>query len=292
MSQPKEVPDYLALGHISKDLTAGGSVAPGGTALYAALTAQRLGLQAALLTACAPQDRALLDPLREAGVWIKVEPSLTTTAFRNVYDKEENRVQTVASQARELELTEVPEAWRAAPIVHLGPIAHELPAEAVHSFTPALLGVTPQGWLRRWGERGRVQQVARPVPAALLNLPHNAVLVLSIEDLGYDAGLLYEYGRLAPLTVVTRGAGTALFYQHGEHRAVPACRAQAVDPTGAGDVFAAALFVRYLETADPIEAVRFAHAAAAYAVEAPGIAGIAGREAVERRLRRAGGSER
>ena len=56
----------------------------------------------------------------------------------------------------------------------------------------------------------------------------------------------------------------------------------------AGDVWAAAYLLRYSEVSDPFEAARFACAAAALCVEAPGVSGVAGRAAIEARL--AGGS--
>ncbi|HMA37487.1 MAG TPA: PfkB family carbohydrate kinase, partial [Chloroflexia bacterium] len=64
----------------------------------------------------------------------------------------------------------------------------------------------------------------------------------------------------------------------------PACRARPVDFTGAGDVFAAAFFVGYDESGDAWRAAAFAHAAAAFAIEAPGSQGIAGRAAVTARM--------
>ena len=47
-----------------------------------------------------------------------------------------------------------------------------------------------------------------------------------------------------------------------------------VDPTGAGDVFAAAYLVGYRETGEPLEAARFASCAASICVEAGGLAGV------------------
>jgi len=56
-----------------------------------------------------------------------------------------------------------------------------------------------------------------------------------------------------------------------------------VDPTGAGDIFAAAFFIRYRESADVIEAARFANACAALSVRKAGLAGVPTRSAVEAR---------
>src|SRR5919199_4218208 len=43
-------PDYLAIGHVAIDIYHGGALHLGGSALYAALTAARFGLRAAILT--------------------------------------------------------------------------------------------------------------------------------------------------------------------------------------------------------------------------------------------------
>ncbi|HET6789000.1 MAG TPA: carbohydrate kinase family protein, partial [Aquabacterium sp.] len=47
-----------------------------------------------------------------------------------------------------------------------------------------------------------------------------------------------------------------------------------VDATGAGDIYAAAFFVRLYTTRDPWEAARFATQFAAYSVSRPGLEGI------------------
>ncbi|HEY0068696.1 MAG TPA: PfkB family carbohydrate kinase [Chloroflexia bacterium] len=281
-------PDYLVVGHVAKDVLPGGrGVVAGGTATYSALAAQKLGLQVAVVTACAREDGGLLAPLREAGVWVHAVPSPATTTFSNIYDREGRRLQILGAQARLLDLADVPEQWRAARIVHLGPIAQELPAGMSGQLSPGrLLGVTPQGWMRSWDEQGHVTRSATPVPAALMRLPEAAVLVLSIEDVDYSPNSLSAYVKLTQLVVVTRGVEAAYIYRQGTLTEVAATPAQVMDLTGAGDVFAAAFFVRYAETGNPAEAARFAHAAAACAIEGQGTSAIADRQTVERRLKR------
>lgn len=280
-------PDYLVIGHVAKDvLPHGRGVAAGGTVTYSALAAQKLGVQAAVVTSCAPQDEGLLASLREAGVWVRTLPSPNTTTFSNTYDEAGRRVQVIGGQAGQLSVEDVPEEWRTAPIVHLGPIAQEIPSDLAGQLSPGrLMGVTPQGWMRSWDEQGRVTHSAAPVPPALLQLPESAVLVLSIEDLGYSPKLLSFYANLAQITVVTQGVEPAYVYDRGTLTEAPAAPARVEDLTGAGDVFATAFFIRYAETQDPTEAARFAHAAAACAIEGQGTSAIPDRETVERRLR-------
>ncbi|MGA7731874.1 MAG: PfkB family carbohydrate kinase [Chloroflexia bacterium] len=295
-------PDYLVIGHVSKDLLPGGMGArAGGTASYSSITAQRLGLQAAIVTALAPEDEGLLDEAREAGVWVCAIPSGGTTTFENVYDSQGRRTQRIGSPAGTIEWSDVPTEWRGASIVHLGPVAQELPPDMPARFAYSLLGITPQGWMRSWDAEGRVGQAAWPIPKALVGLPANACLVLSMEDLGWDGEALAQYSELARIVVITQSAGEALVFVPATEvmdyvpkesldarwRAkmggkaeigIPACEALPVDPTGAGDVFATAFLIRYYETHDPIMAGRFAHAAAACAIEGEGTEGIPGRE--------------
>jgi sugar/nucleoside kinase (ribokinase family) len=58
-----------------------------------------------------------------------------------------------------------------------------------------------------------------------------------------------------------------------------------VDPTGAGDVFAAAFLVRYQETGNPLEAAAFAACAASCAVEGVGATSLGDRAEVMRRMK-------
>jgi sugar/nucleoside kinase (ribokinase family) len=272
-------PDYLAIGHVSKDVLADGRGVAGGTVTYSALTAQRLGLQAAVVTSCAPEDEHLLDVLIDDGVWVHVKRSSATTTFQNSYDEGGKRAQVLMAQAAPLSYDDVPELWRTARIVHLGPVAQELPSDLPAMFPGCLMGVTPQGWMRSWKREGRVKHSAWPVPEVLRNLPPGALLILSIEDLGHDEGLIEHYAGLASVMVMTQGSGDALVYVEGQQYArVPAHQARSVDPTGAGDVFATALLVRYSETGDLLAATRFAHAAAAHAIGGVGISAIPVRE--------------
>jgi sugar/nucleoside kinase (ribokinase family) len=279
-------PDYLVIGHVSKDLLPDGGARAGGTATYSAITAQRLGLQAAMLTSLAMEDEWLLQEARDAGVWVQAVASDQTTTFRNDYDAQGRRAQVLSGRSGILEWSDVPVGWRGAAIVHLGPVAQEMSAGMASRFPYGLLGITPQGWMRAWDDEGRVSHSAWPIPEALAALPPNALLMLSIEDLGYHQELVENYATLAPLVIITQASGEALLYggKGRKKTAVPAFEAAGVDPTGAGDVFATALLVRYRETGNLEEAARFAHATAACAIEGWGTEAIPTRNKVLERI--------
>lgn len=275
---PPPAIDYLIVGHICADLVPGGTVL-GGTATYAALAAARLGRRVGIVTSTGPELE--LSSLVEAGVALVAHPAARSTTYENRY-QDGHRRQTLRARANDLAWTDVPAAWRAAPIVHLAPIARELPLDASAlraAFPRSLIGVTPQGWLRQWDGDGRV----RPAPWTPDKLPLSAV-ILSEEDVAGDEATLAAYAAALPLLVVTRGRrGTRWHTPAGWHTA-PAYRTSEVDPTGAGDVFAAAFLVRLAETGAPREAAHFANAAASYAIEALGLSGVPDRAAIEARV--------
>ena len=85
--------------------------------------------------------------------------------------------------------------------------------------------------------------------------------------------------------VFTRGYRGADVHCRGERRQIDAFPANAVDVTGAGDVFAAAFLIRLGESDDVWDATRFAACAASFVVEAEGIEAMPTRDQIEARLR-------
>jgi len=229
-------PDFLAIGHVTKDLLSGGGYVVGGTATYAALTAHGLGLSVAVLTS-APPDLDLSHLMR--GIDLHVVPSPVATTFENIY-----------------------EGQRRYQFVH---------------------GVTPQGWMRQWNSNGRV--MSKPWLDAERILSSVDVLVFSEEDVGGDQTLIQRYTEMARIAVVTRGRSGARVFWEGSARDFSAFRAREVDPTGAGDVFAAAFLVRLKETGVLYQAATFANCTASFAIEGSGTASIPSRQQVEERLR-------
>jgi len=119
------------------------------------------------------------------------------------------------------------------------------------------------------------------------------VTVVGTDDLpSGDAedveGLKDVFPRPGQHLVLTAGArGGRLFVvdsSTGEMVHAPAVPVEALDPTGAGDVFAATLFARLHETGDPLAAAHFAAYVAALSVEGAGISRIPQRAELEQGL--------
>jgi len=271
-------PDYLLLGHVTRDVLPDGTTAPGGTSLYSALTAHRLGQRVAVVSAPAelPADWP-------TAIAVAFHPSPSPPTFENRYSAQ-GRQQILHAASEAMTLADIPLEWRAAPVVHLGPVLGETPASLVSLFPGALLGVTPQGWMRTWHPALPSIINYRPwLPDPVL-LKRIDVLVLSIEDVKGDLALVAEYARHCALVALTQGARGATLFQHGEPHAISAFPAIERDPTGAGDVFAAALLVRLHETGDPIAAAHFAACVAAGSIEGAGGSAIPTRSEAELRM--------
>jgi len=258
--------DYLVIGHVTKDLHPEGFTL-GGTASFSSLTAQSLGLKVGIVTSCA--NNFPITELDHCG--IHIVSSKKTTTFENIY-RSNNRTQILHYQATKLGFEHIPAIWRDAPIVHLGPVDQEVDTGIIEHFPNSFIGLTPQGWFRKWDQQGRVSLGRMPYAHQIFE--KSSAIVLSIEDVQGDESYIEELVRYAKVLVVTEGASGARLYWNGDMRYFHAPDQHEIDPTGAGDIFAAAFFYRFHATGDAWEASRFATILSANSVTRKGLAGI------------------
>ena len=273
-------PRLLAIGHVTWDrLPAGQRL--GGSVSYAAACARRLGWRAAILTACA----ADFEPARDLpGVEVFLRAASHTTRFENTYDEDGARAQWLLGRSDDVTLDALPDEWRDPEVLLLAPVIGEARGDLLRAFEAATVGAIAQGWLREVKPDGRV--APRTWVDAGRELAGVHALFLSEHDLP-DAELwAREQLSHVPLIALTRGwHGLTLLTRDTRHD-VPALPCEEADPTGAGDVFAAAFLVRYHETGDSLEAAEFAACAASCVVEGPGFSTLGDRREIERRLLR------
>ena len=258
--------DYLIIGHITEDLHDGGYT-NGGTASYSALTARAFGLQVGVVTAGA-SDLAYLT----AGGIQTAQKAAPTTTFRNI-ETPTGRKQYLLKAAPVLTAEDVPEDWRAAKVVHLGPVAQETDPALIHCFPrETFIGITPQGCMRAWDDEGLVRYQKWNPDAEFLERLDAAVI--SLEDVRGDEETIAELASYLEVLAVTEGAGGARVYWRGDERRFTAPRVEVVDPTGPGDIFAAAFFIRLQATRDPWQSARLAVKLASLSVTRRGLDGI------------------
>ena len=248
--------DYVTVGHVTIDVLADGTRRPGGTALYSALQAARLGLRTLILTRGVPAEiEGLLEPYRDE-LDLRVLPAEHTTTLQTVGEGLA-RHQRLLAWAGPIEgPIEVDTA-----ILHLAPVARETPrefrdaglpradaahlphADAAHPphadvahppthpphahdgppLQAEFVGLTPQGLVREWDAAGEIALV----PLRPEQLPERC-----------DAWVLSEREReccAEPAARATAG-GTVVAVTAGDapHRAAAAGRPTAACP-GATD---------------------------------------------------------
>lgn len=270
------IPRILIAGHIVKDLTPDGWQAGGG-ALYAAAQAGRMGCPVTVVTACSVDIRPA-ELLSEVDWQVLSERG--EISFQNRYESH-GRTQKVTSTALPLADADLASAAQSAQVALLTPVFHDVsPASARFLSREGLfVGLAAQGWLRREQDGTVLPGRFETVPAWLAG----DVVFVSEEDVETPEAVA-EWSAAGRIVVLTRGSAGVTVWQNGVRRDFAVLQAQEVDPTGAGDVFAAAFLVKHYETMEIDVAARFAMAAAALSVEAVGVNGIADRRAIEAKL--------
>jgi hypothetical protein len=268
--------DYTTVGHVTRDvLDTDEAPRPGGTAFYSALQAARLDLRTLILTKGDPHEiELLLGPYRDE-LDLTVLPAEHTTTLLTSCEGPE-RHQRLRAWAGPIEAPEVDTA-----ILHLAPVARETPrAWRGHA---GFVGLTPQGLVREWDAAGTIALGG----LRRERLPERCeAWVLSERERDSCAASLERAVAEGAVVAVTAGAlPTALHLPDGRRLHVPVPPvARVCEDLGAGDVFAAALFVALREGQPPVAATAFAHAAAAVRIAGAGPGAIGDRRAIEARL--------
>jgi len=265
--------DYLVIGHLTCDIIPGG-LQLGGAASYVSRTAKAMGLRVGVVTSWG--NEIALSEME--GVQIIAAPTEHSTTFENIYTPK-GRIQHIYHQASRLDFSLVPEAWRRTPIIHLAPMAQEMDATLPDGFHPALLGLTPQGWMRTWGDDRLVHHCDwKDAEAAL---PKAGAVCMSIEDIGFNEEWIERFMLSTPILAITEGREGLRLYWNRDMRRFRAPEVKVVDATGAGDVFAASFFIRLYQTRDPWEAARFAVRMSTISVTRAGLSSVPTPEEVQ-----------
>ena len=271
---------FLAIGHTARDEFPDGRWRLGGSALYGAATAAKLGAHVTLVTRAGPTEREALDTLcQELGIALRALPSDVTTTFAFTYDGAGHRTLRLRAKAAAITRAEVGRAVGRPKAVLLASIAGELDDSLFAPWSGAKRVLAAQGLLRSFGADGSV--TATPWTEYARLLPKVDAVVVSEEDHAEDSAWL-------PFTtvVVTQAERGSELHARGRTDHVPAFAvAEVIDQTGAGDAFAASLALGLAEGLPMIEAATFASAAASFAVEGLGMSRLADRSRVRERMR-------
>jgi sugar/nucleoside kinase (ribokinase family) len=270
--------DFVAVGHVTIDHVAGRRRL-GGAAAFASLTASRLGLRSALVTSVGP-GFPYWNALR--GIEVHLEEAARTTEFSNLYEGEDRKQRVLAEAAplTEASLGSIKSRVSEDAAVLYCPVVHEVRVPLAPLSPKGLAGVAPQGFFREWSGNGLVE--ACDWKNALEALARADFVSMSERDHTAPEELAEAFPGRA--FAITKGAEGARVYSQGDVYDLPAFPAFEVDPTGAGDVYAAAFLLALRERRPVVRAARFAACAAAFSVEATGVTAIPSRAALDARL--------
>ena len=241
------------IGHLARDLVAGGPPRIGGGPYYAARAWRAMGARATLFTRCGPDERSAFSRrLIAVGLPVVMLPGTSTTSF-SFYYVDSTRVMTVehagdswtADEAR----TVTPGAW-----VHVAPLLRsDFPAETLAALARGRrLSLDGQGLVRA-AELGPLRLDAHFDHAMLR---HVQILKLAEEE----AEVIGAVDKLdVPEVLVTYGERGSRVYYEGRWEKVGAWPV-ATDPTGSGDAFSAAYLAGRSRGLTPVSAARRATA--------------------------------
>lgn len=258
------------VGHITHDLYPDGIYA-GGCSFYGGMVHKALGAEVELRAGvglnfqCDAEIEVLNPILRRTG---------ETTTFKNEYPQNAPRVQWVEALAEPLP-AEIDAGFD---LIHLAPVLGELDFNSwVLAARPRtrVLGINVQGWIKAASSAppATVQQVRWEPDPEVLRLVD--VACLSDEDLIDQPGLFELLRAYVPVVALTHGReGAEIFAtktssEESKWR-VGVFETEVVDPTGAGDAFAAA-FLHGVASGTPLsQAAAIAAAASSLVIEARG----------------------
>jgi sugar/nucleoside kinase (ribokinase family) len=261
------------------------------------LTSARLGLRSAALIGA---DRVTaqadeINLLRAAGVDVRIVPLSQGPIFDNL-ETEHGRVQTCVEPGEPLPIVELPASWLDASAWMVVPIAAETGPEWVAAVPRhARLALGWQGLLRTLAAG---QRTRRKPPGRGPLVDRADLIGVSQADLDPGTTIVELNTILHPGTrvVLTDGPAGGLLFDTSDSGPANEIEYDAVvsgqvDPTGAGDVFLAALLAAWLEHGDSSggptrDDLRFAAAASGLAVEGVGLPAVPDRDTVLARLAR------
>jgi sugar/nucleoside kinase (ribokinase family) len=260
------------IGNLACDVVDGGRPRVGGGPYYAARALRLLGHPSRIVTKLAARDRdVLLPPLVALGVPVAWRPAASTARFGIRYDGEQRHMS--LDELGEPWTPEDVDGWAAAALrrvewLHVAPLAQgEFPAETLAALARGRrLLLDAQGLVRR-ARTGPLEAAPHADPALLRHL---TVLKLAEEEAtalvgGIEETALHELGIRE--IVVTLGSRGALVLADGHLTPAPTHPLEGVDPTGAGDAFAAGYVSARNAGLSPLAAARQANAVAGALLE-------------------------
>jgi len=267
-----------------------------GCSTNACLAARKLGVKKVGLFGCIGKDfsQTFTRDMREHNIQAAMDVSSPTTGgFHLIYDRNGNRTLDVLGVAGKIKQNNIPKEFLDSTFLLIGPILGEVDLELIQflrSKSSAKILLDPQGLVRKIGNDGRIvhscdrDAIRRIIEVVDFVKPNEQEIETITGEKDPLIGLqrLQSMGPAVPIvTLAERGS---LLLDGNKLLRIPAFTTRnAIDPTGAGDVYGGSFITEYMRTRSLSESALFASAAASLMVEQVGPDFRLSREEVQER---------
>jgi len=279
---------FLVIGNVTKDTirTEEEEVDTfGGTASYAAITANRLGCNTYVLSKGNYELNKWIRNLEGQGIKVELEESENISHFVNDYTKGV-REQFLKSDAGKIDFKYLGKM----DVIYIGPVYNEITLNCIKEArkNAELVLLDVQGFIRSlyneriimkfWEERA---EFLKYVDLVKVNRLESSFVS---EKTNYD-DICEELRGFGPKVIALTRAEKGSIVMEEESYRIPPYLTTVVDKTGAGDVWFSSFAIRYLETKNALESGLFASAAASFVIEDFGTKNIKDKNSVLERFR-------
>lgn len=251
-----------------------------GCSTNACLAAKKLGVKKVGLVGCIGKDFAqtFSRDMKRHDIEANIDMSgAETGGFHLIYDEKGNRTLDVLGVAGKIGPSNFPKEFLDSRFILIGPILGEVDIELIQflrSKSSATIFLDPQGLVRKIGDDGRIvhscdrDAIRRIIEVVDFVKPNEQEIETITGEKDPLVGLqrLQSMGHAVPIVTLAE-RGSLLLDGDKLYRVPPFATTHAIDPTGAGDVYAGSFITEYTRTANLSEAALFASAAASIMVE-------------------------
>jgi len=244
----------------------------GGGGFYSSLSLSRMGVETVLFTAYgSDMNPEWVEQLERKGVEVYRVELERSIVFENVYQDSSRLQKSSGEPSRKISVDRSRLTGLSA--VHVTPVLNEVDLTVFKELEEAgcRVSIDAQGFIRSSGKNGCVQHVKRMVPENLL--AGVGYVHMNVDEqlffLNRDVKELFEINPEMVVELTNSEHGSMVVYKQGCFY-MPSLEVNTLDPTGAGDVYAAVFLAKHLETGSLLESSLYASACASIKAEKTG----------------------
>ncbi|MBO3833359.1 MAG: hypothetical protein FGF51_08300 [Candidatus Brockarchaeota archaeon] len=258
----------------------------GGGGFYSSLSLSRIGVETVLFTAYGPDmNPEWVEGLKRKGVEVYATELDRSILFENVY-QDSNRIQKSSGEPSRRIVVDR-SRLTGFDAAHVTPVLNEVDQRVFKELeeTGCRVSIDAQGFIRTSGVDGSVHHVKRMLPENALSRVN--YIHMNVDEqlffLNRDVKELFEINPGMIVELTNSEHGSMIVYKQGCFF-MPIVEVETLDPTGAGDVYAAVFLAKHLETGSLLESSLYASACASIKAEKTGPSFDFSVEEVERRV--------